>query len=215
MTSPHYLVGIDLGTTNTVVAFCPLSDNLLDSPISIFEIDQLVGPGEVARRPVLPSFRYHPAEKQVTSGDLTLPWGDKVLSGDIPQVIIGEWAKTLSTQTEGRHVSSAKSWLSHNKVDRHAEILPWNSNQDVDKISPVIASASYLNHIRQAWNYYHPSQKLEDQELVVTVPASFDESARKLTIEAAKLAGLDNLLLLEEPHAVCYDWYFRHQHTAK
>ncbi|EFP96325.1 Hsp70 family protein [Vibrio caribbeanicus] len=215
MTSPHYLVGIDLGTTNTVVAFCPLSGNLLDSPISIFEIDQLVGPGEVARRPVLPSFRYHPAEKQVTSGDLTLPWGDKVLSGDIPQVIIGEWAKTLSTQTEGRHVSSAKSWLSHNKVDRHAEILPWNSNQDVDKVSPVVASASYLNHIRQAWNYYHPSQKLEDQELVVTVPASFDESARKLTIEAAKLAGLDNLLLLEEPQAVCYDWYFRHQHTAK
>ncbi len=115
---------------------------------------------------------------------------------------------------EGRQVSSAKSWLSHQAVDRSSDILPWAGAQDVDKVSPVIASASYLNHIRQAWNYRHPSNKLEDQDVVVTVPASFDETARKLTLEAAELAGLKKIVLLEEPQAVCYDWYARHQQTA-
>lgn len=99
-------------------------------------------------------------------------------------------------------------------MDRSSDILPWAGAQDVDKVSPVIASASYLNHIRQSWNYRHPSNKLEDQDVVVTVPASFDETARKLTLEAAELAGLKKIVLLEEPQAVCYDWYARHQQTA-
>ncbi len=105
-------------------------------------------------------------------------------------MIVGEWARELGAKVEGRQVSSAKSWLSHQAVDRSSDILPWAGAQDVDKVSPVIASASYLNHIRQAWNYRHPSNKLEDQDVVVTVPASFDETARKLTLEAAQLAGL-------------------------
>ncbi|MCR9517103.1 hsp70 family protein, partial [Vibrio alginolyticus] len=120
----------------------------------------------------------------------------------------------LGAKVEGRQVSSAKSWLSHQAVDRSSDILPWAGAQEVDKVSPVIASASYLNHIRQAWNYRHPSNKLEDQDVVVTVPASFDETARKLTLEAAQLAGLKKIVLLEEPQAVCYDWYARHQQTA-
>lgn len=127
---------------------------------------------------------------------------------------MGEWARELGAKVEGRQVSSAKSWLSHQAVDRSSDILPWAGAQDVDKVSPVIASASYLNHIRQAWNYRHPSNKLEDQDVVVTVPASFDETARKLTLEAAELAGLKKIVLLEEPQAVCYDWYARHQQTA-
>lgn len=214
MGSPRFLVGIDLGTTNTVVAFCEITDNLSQSEITLFPIDQLVGPGEVVRKPLLPSFRYHPAHGQVSSADLTLPWKHQAVDGDIDPVIIGEWARELGSKVAGRQVSSAKSWLSHQSVDRTANVLPWSGANDVEKVSPVIASASYLNHIRQAWNYRHPSDPLENQEVVVTVPASFDETARKLTIEAAALAGLKKIRLLEEPQAVCYDWYARHQKTA-
>ncbi|HDY8052404.1 TPA: hsp70 family protein [Vibrio vulnificus] len=214
MASPRYLVGIDLGTTNTVVAFCELTENLQQSNVSLFDIDQLIGPGEVVRKPLLPSFRYHPANGQIAPADLTLPWENQTVAGDIANVIIGEWARELGAKVEGRQVSSAKSWLSHQAVDRHSGILPWAGVSDVEKVSPVIASASYLNHIRQAWNHRHPGNLLEDQEVVVTVPASFDETARKLTLEAAQLAGLSQVLLLEEPQAVCYDWYARHQHSA-
>ncbi|EJI1382038.1 MULTISPECIES: Hsp70 family protein [Vibrio] len=214
MASPRFLVGIDLGTTNTVVAYCEITDNLEQSEVSLFDIDQLIGPGEVVRKPLLPSFRYHPAVGQISPSDLTLPWENEPVSGDISNVIVGEWARELGAKVEGRQVSSAKSWLSHQAVDRSSDILPWAGAQDVDKVSPVIASASYLNHIHQAWNYRHPSNKLEDQDVVVTVPASFDETARKLTLEAAELAGLKKIVLLEEPQAVCYDWYARHQQTA-
>ncbi|KXZ37205.1 Hsp70 family protein [Vibrio alginolyticus] len=214
MASPRFLVGIDLGTTNTVVAYCEITDNLEQSEVSLFDIDQLIGPGEVVRKPLQPSFRYHPAVGQISPSDLTLPWENEPVSGDISNVIVGEWARELGAKVEGRQVSSAKSWLSHQAVDRSSDILPWAGAQDVDKVSPVIASASYLNHIRQAWNYRHPSNKLEDQDVVVTVPASFDETARKLTLEAAELAGLKKIVLLEEPQAVCYDWYARHQQTA-
>ncbi len=214
MASPRFLVGIDLGTTNTVVAYCEITDNLEQSEVSLFDIDQLIGPGEVVRKPLLPSFRYHPAVGQISPSDLTLPWENEPVSGDISNVIVGEWARELGAKVEGRQVSSAKSWLSHQAVDRSSDILPWAGAQDVDKVSPVIASASYLNHIRQAWNYRHPSNKIEDQDVVVTVPASFDETARKLTLEAAQLAGLKKIVLLEEPQAVCYDWYARHQQTA-
>ncbi len=214
MASPRFLVGIDLGTTNTVVAFCEITDDLQQSKVSLFDIDQLIGPGEVVRKPLLPSFRYHPAEGQISPNDLTLPWDNHPVEGDIKHLIVGEWARELGAKVEGRQVSSAKSWLSHQAVDRNSDILPWAGASDVDKVSPVIASASYLNHIRQAWNYRNPSNKLEDQEVVVTVPASFDETARKLTLEAAQLAGLHKIVLLEEPQAVCYDWYARHQQTA-
>ncbi|MGR5238847.1 Hsp70 family protein [Vibrio alfacsensis] len=214
MASPRFLVGIDLGTTNTVVAYSEITDDLEQSEVSLFDIDQLIGPGEVVRKPLLPSFRYHPAESQISPSDLTLPWDNQPVSGDIKNLIVGEWARELGAKVEGRQVSSAKSWLSHQAVDRRSDILPWAGAQDVDKVSPVIASASYLNHIRQAWNYRHPSNKLEDQDVVVTVPASFDETARKLTLEAAELAGLKKIVLLEEPQAVCYDWYARHQQTA-
>ncbi len=214
MAAPRFLVGIDLGTTNTVVAFCELTDDLENAAVELFPIDQLIGPGEVVRKPLLPSFRYHPAPGQIAASDLTLPWENTPVVGDTELAIIGQWARDLGAKVEGRQVSSAKSWLSHPSVDRSEAILPWAGAPDVEKISPVIASASYLNHIRQAWNYRHPSNPLEDQEVVVTVPASFDETARNLTLDSAKLAGLDKIVLLEEPQAVCYDWYARHKDTA-
>lgn len=214
MSSPRFLVGIDLGTTNTVVAFCEITESLEDSPVHLFEVDQLIGPGEVVRKPLLPSFRYHPADGQIAPDALSLPWQIEPVMGDSKEVIIGQWARDLGAKVEGRQVSSAKSWLSHQGVDRKQAILPWAGAHDVAKVSPVIASASYLNHIRQAWNYRHPSHRLEDQNVIITVPASFDETARKLTIEAATLAGLSSIVLLEEPQAVCYDWYARHRHCA-
>ncbi|UGA57564.1 Hsp70 family protein [Vibrio sp. VB16] len=215
MASARYLVGIDLGTTNIVVAYSEITESLKDSPISIFKIDQLVAPGEVSRKPLLPSFRFHPAKGQVSENDMVLPWENVPVEGDFNLAIIGEWARELGAKVEGRQISSAKSWLSHQAVDRESDILPWVAGNDVDKVSPVTATASYLNHVRQAWNYHNPINILENQDVVITVPASFDESARKLTLQAAKKAGLSKVVLLEEPQAVCYDWYARHSDSAK
>ncbi len=213
--SNRYLIGIDLGTTHTVVAYTDIRLGIETSPIKIFDIDQLIGPGEVARRPLLPSFRYHAAKSQIGDNDLTLPWDVNIIEGEIDNAIIGEWARELGSKVEGRQVVSAKSWLSHDKVDRTSAILPWAGAEDVEKVSPIVASASYLNHVRQSWNYHHHNDPMEQQEVIVTIPASFDESARSFTIEAAKLAGLDNIILLEEPQAVCYDWYNHNQDNAK
>jgi molecular chaperone DnaK (HSP70) len=198
----RYLVGIDLGTTNTVVAYAKAGDK----QITLFEIDQLIAPGEVAARTLLPSLRYHADAAEVAPGELDLPWPQAELG-----TVIGTLARKLGAQVPGRLVGSAKSWLSHTAVDRLAPILPWGAANDVLKVSPVAASASYLAYVRAAWNRRFPHSPLERQELVLTVPASFDEGARALTVAAAKQAGLPDFRLLEEPQAAFYDWLFRHQ----
>ncbi|MGB5277569.1 MAG: Hsp70 family protein [Gammaproteobacteria bacterium] len=218
MPSPRYIVGIDLGTTHTVVACQDMSEDSepdkAPAPTRLFEIEQLVAPGEVASKPLLPSFRHHSAKGELAPQDMLLPWPASTLPGDLPDVVIGEWARELGSRVEGRLVASAKSWLSNSQVDRSAAILPWAAAEGIEKVSPVLASASYLNHVRQAWNHAHPDDPLEAQELVLTVPASFDEAARALTVAAANLAGLSNVVLLEEPQAVCYDWYAHNHHRA-
>jgi molecular chaperone DnaK (HSP70) len=216
MSDPNarYIVGIDLGTTHTVMAYADISDGPHHAVAQVFEIEQLVGAGEVAKKKLLPSFRYHPAAAELADQDLLLPWQGPAMDGELKRVVIGEWARQLGAKVEGRLVVSAKSWLSHTQVDRAAAILPWAGVDDVEKVSPVLASASYLQHLRQAWNHEHPDQPLEHQEVVITVPASFDEMARSLTVEAASIAGLSRVLLLEEPQAVCYDWYAQHQADA-
>ena len=214
MSSPRYLIGIDLGTTNTVVAYADISTGLKNLQPQLFEIEQLVGGGEVAKRSLLPSFRYHPTRGELAEQDLILPWQIVHLAGEVENIVIGEWARELGAKVEGRLVCSAKSWLSHTGVDRSAAVLPWASADGVEKVSPVFASASYLNYIRQAWNHQHPHDRLEAQEVIITVPASFDEAARALTVEAAQLAGIPHVLLLEEPQAVCYDWYTQHREKA-
>jgi molecular chaperone DnaK (HSP70) len=214
----RYLVGIDLGTTHTVVAYAPLAVPGADGPpaIHLLDIEQLVAPGEVAARPLLPSVRYHPAPGELADGDLQLPWpaapeGDGGEAPGQPAPVIGRLARQLGAQVPGRLVSSAKSWLSHATVDRLAPILPWGAAADVAKVSPVQASASYLRHVRSAWDARFPEAPLAQQELVLTVPASFDEGARALTLRAARQAGLPRLRLLEEPQAAFYDWLFRHR----
>ncbi len=214
MTGTRFLIGIDLGTTHTVVAYADISKGIENACPKLFEIQQLVAPGEVAAKPLLPSFRYHPAPGELAERDLLLPWKPAGPTGEIRQVVIGEWARALGSKVEGRLVSSAKSWLSHPQVDRGEPILPWAAAAEVERVSPVLASASYLEHVRQAWNYAEPHYPMEKQEVVVTVPASFDEAARALTVEAAAMAGLESVLLLEEPQAVVYDWYASHEKQA-
>ncbi len=211
----QYLVGIDLGTTHTVVSYADLSHGPQQAQPKLFEIEQLIAPGEVAKRPLLPSFRYHPAEGELSADQTVLPWIAQTLRGDETAYVVGELARNLGSKVEGRQIASAKSWLSHDKVDRSANILPWAAADDVAKVSPVVASASYLLHVRCAWNHEHPDAPLEQQEIVLTVPASFDEAARALTLQAAEMAGLNNITLLEEPQAVCYHWYFSHGNSAE
>jgi molecular chaperone DnaK (HSP70) len=191
----QFLVGIDLGTTHTVVAFAPVSNT---QNIQLFPIEQLVDVGQVAARSLLPSVRYHPADGEIATDNLAFTANDNA--------ILGEAARVLGAKTKGRFVTSAKSWLSHPSVDPSAAILPWGANEDVLKVSPLEASASYLAHVRMVWLHQNPDAPLENQDVVITVPASFDEGARSLTLEAAKIAGLQHVRLLEEPQAVCYDW---------
>ena len=206
----NYLVGIDLGTTHTVVAYAK-ADNT-HQEIQIFQIEQLIAPGQVAARPLLPSVRYHPASGELSKADLSFPSGTPA---EYETAVIGEAARLLGAKTKGRFVTSAKSWLSHPSVDHGADILPWGSSDDVSKVSPIAASASYLLHIRTVWGHQFPDAPLEQQDIVITVPASFDEAARSLTLEAARLAGLHKVRLLEEPQAVCYDWLRRHAGSIK
>jgi molecular chaperone DnaK (HSP70) len=203
-----YLVGIDLGTSHTVVAYARKGGGAGPGAVRLLEIEQLVAPGEVAARALLPSLRYHPAPGELPTGDLVLPWAP---TPDAETAVIGTLARALGAKVPGRLVASAKSWLSHGAVDRLAGILPWGGPAGVPKVSPVAASASYLAHVRAAWNQRLPHAPLEHQALVLTVPASFDEAARALTLQAARDAGLPTLRLLEEPQAALYDWLFRHR----
>ena len=204
----RYLVGIDLGTTHTVVAYA--DSESAGWPLQVFPVAQLVAPAAVATRPLLPSARYHPATGEIADRDRVLPWQAGPGDDPVPDAIVGALALDLGARVPGRLVTSAKSWLSHPGVDRTAPILPWGAPADVPRVSPLDASASYLRHVRHAWNERFPGDPLEDQDIVLTVPASFDEIARRLTVEAAGRGGLPRVRLLEEPQAACYDWLARH-----
>ncbi len=205
----QYLVSIDLGTTNTVLAYAtPAAPGARD--VQLFDIEQLTAPGEVGSATLLPSARYHPADGELAAGELQLPWRQDDVAG-VAQLVVGRLARRLGAAVPGRLVASAKSWLSHPGVDRMAPILPWGADEGVPKVSPVGASASYLAHLRGAWNHRFPDHPLEKQQIVLTIPASFDDGARALTLEAARLAGLPKLRLLEEPQAALYDWLYRHR----
>ncbi len=198
-----YIVGIDLGTTNSAVAYANLYDIATQGiEIKSFEIPQVVTSGRVANRPTLPSFLYLPDEKEFIAGEIALPWDND------PKYCVGAFARDFGTLNPLRLVSSAKSWLCHSGIDRESTILPFGiENQDIKKISPVEASKNYLLHIKNAWNHVMGRDNaLEKQYVVLTVPASFDEVARELTLKAANEAGLKNLTLIEEPLAAFYSW---------
>ncbi len=205
----RYLIGIDLGTTNSALAYVDLKAGGKSGPtIRPFAIPQLVAPGEVAERELLPSFLYLPGPHDLPPGATALPWDAE------RSYAVGEFARNQGARVPGRLVTSAKSWLCHPGVDRTAPLLPWSAPPDVQRISPVEASARYLRHLVEAWNHKmagpNPEYRLEKQMVVLTVPASFDDMARTLTVEAARRAGLENLTLLEEPQAAFYCWLATH-----
>lgn len=209
MSKATYLVGIDLGTTHSVVAYTRAvePDELAsgeEPTLELFAIEQVVGPGEVQARPLLPSFLLLPGPHDVPEGALALPWNDQM------NWAVGEYARERGAELPHRLVASAKSWLCQTGVDRTQAVLPWEAPADAERVSPLEASARYLEQIRNAWNHQmaqdDPTLRLEEQEIYLTVPASFDAVARELTVQAAQRAGLYNLTLLEEPQASFYAW---------
>ena len=203
----QYAIGIDLGTTNCALSFYDLTGPAVRSwQESMLSIPQLTAPGSVEERLLLPSFLYLPSGPEFGDGALALPWNKKSAE------IVGEFARSHGAKVPARLVSSAKSWLSHTGVDRTAPLLPWQAPSDVQRVSPVDASARYLRHLAEAWDEKFARTKatadraLAAQEIILTVPASFDAAARELTLQAATQAGLKNVTLLEEPQAALYAW---------
>ena len=224
--SSRYLIGIDLGTTNSAVAYIDRQAALLKNgtpSIRVLDVPQFVAEGELGTLSGLPSFLYFTDETASATDGFRLPW-----EAGSPSIIVGRLAREQGALVPGRQVSSAKSWLSLSSVDRTADILPWGAEQPEHSCSPVAASARYLAHLRDAWNYVMASNvegddragtmddlRFEQQEIVLTVPASFDEEARELTVQAARDAGLIHLTLLEEPLAAFYAWIAAHRTTLK
>ena len=231
-----YLIGIDLGTSNCAVAFVEPGAGS-DALVNDFSIPQLVRAGETAPRPLLPSCLYLPGPHEIAPEATRLPWdeghsqGSDLLRpadheqgeshpvdalpapGPLPaSCVVGEFARWQGARVPGRLVASAKSWLCHPAVDRSAPILPWGAATGIEKISPITASTRLLAHIARAWDFAHPKAPLATQEVIVTVPASFDEAARALTATAARQAGLERFTLVEEPQAAFYDFTARHRH---
>lgn len=206
--SPRFCIGVDLGTTNIVVAFVD-SDEGAEARPRIFPIPQLTGPGQLDSLPMLPALRYH------YGGDLNpeqtrLPWQGDTVNAQLPDAVIGRWAHELGSKTPARLLASAKSWLSY-RSESHGEILlPQSETGDLDdgigRCSPMDATASFLAYVQAAWNHAHPNAHFHEQDLVITVPASFDDMARALTVEAIRRIGVDRFKLLEEPQAACYHW---------
>jgi molecular chaperone DnaK (HSP70) len=196
-----YSIGIDLGTTNSALAFREVAEA---GGVTVAAIPQLVNVNEVSAEPLLPSFLYIAGEKEFPSGATALPWDET------GRPIVGRFAQRRGAEVSSRLVSSAKSWLSYSAVDRSAAILPWKPAEGLTRISPVDASAAYLRHLRMAWGHEHPEAPFSDQEVLVTIPASFDAVARELTEKAAQSAGFGNVTLLEEPQAAFYAWIERH-----
>jgi molecular chaperone DnaK (HSP70) len=201
---PEYVIGIDLGTTNSALAYAATTSVNGDRPeVKLSAVPQLVNPGEVGELDLLASSLYIPGEGEFVQGALALPWNDR------PAYITGRLARVRGVENSTRLVTSAKSWLSNQNSDPTQPLLPVTAPEGVKKISPVEASREYLFHFRQAWDAAHPEAKFENQSILITVPASFDPAARELTQRAAKLAGYPESIILEEPQAAFYAWIER------
>jgi hypothetical protein len=205
LSDPAYIIGIDLGTTNSVVAYTEAQFRKGEkAEIRVLEIPQLTDAGVVEQQPLLPSFILLPSPHDVPPDGLKLPWSDT------RTMAVGQFAKERGAELPQKLIASSKSWLCHTWVDRNKPILPWEGPDDLTKLSPVAAAAEILKHIRDAWNYTmareDESLRIEHQEVLLTVPASFDAVARDLTVKAAEMAGLTRITLLEEPQAAFYAW---------
>ncbi|MGR5211185.1 Hsp70 family protein [Vibrio rotiferianus] len=196
--TPKFSVGIDLGTTHCVMSFVDTHDE--DARVEVMPIPQLTSPGTVETRSQLGSFLYQPHEHEMNPQSRVLPWSSE------PKALVGAIARNLGSKTPIRLVASAKSWLCHAGVNRRDAFLPAGSPEEVEKVSPLRATELYLEHLKDAWNHTNPNHNLADQDVTITVPASFDPAARDLTAEAARNVGFVHLTLLEEPQAALYNW---------
>lgn len=196
--TPKFSVGIDLGTTHCVMSFVDTHDE--DARVEVMPISQLTAPGTVETRSQLGSFLYQPHEHEMNPQSRVLPWSSE------PKALVGAIARNLGSKTPIRLVASAKSWLCHAGVNRRDAFLPAGSPEEVEKVSPLRATELYLEHLKDAWNHTNPNHNLADQDVTITVPASFDPAARDLTAEAARNVGFVHLTLLEEPQAALYNW---------
>ncbi|ELI5735239.1 Hsp70 family protein [Vibrio fluvialis] len=197
-TAAKYSVGIDLGTTHCVLSYVDTQTE--DARVEVMAIPQMTAPGTVEDRMQLGSFLYQPHEHEMSASSRRLPWTDE------PKALVGAIARNLGSKTPIRLIASAKSWLCHAGVNRRDAFLPQGSPEDVEKVSPLRATELYLEHLKDAWNHAHPQHPLAEQEVTITVPASFDPAARDLTAEAARNVGFVHLTLLEEPQAALYSW---------
>jgi molecular chaperone DnaK (HSP70) len=201
----RFVVGIDLGTTNSALAYVDtgVAEEEDVQPMQLF-VPQVVQPGTVEDKPLLPSYLYLPGPNELPAGSLRLPWD---INRDFA---VGEFARQQGGVVPTRVVSSAKSWLCHPGIDRKAHVLPWKAPDNARRVSPLEAGTLYLKHLAEAWNHKiakdRPENRLEHQDIILTVPASFDAVARELTVEAARAAGFENVTLLEEPQAAFYAW---------
>ncbi|QGZ59695.1 Hsp70 family protein [Paraburkholderia acidiphila] len=201
MSDPRYSIGVDLGTTHCALSYVDLTASDGEkTQQGVLNVTQLTAPGTLESPDLLPSFLYLPHAGELTPGDLTLPWTTT------REYAVGELARSRGAGTPIRLVSSAKSWLCHPGVDRRAAILPNDAPPEVARVSPLESSVRYLTHLREAWDHAHPEAPFGEQEVTVTIPASFDPAARELTAEAAQAAGYANMTLLEEPQAALYSW---------
>jgi molecular chaperone DnaK (HSP70) len=198
----QFSIGIDLGTTNSALAYTLIDAD--PASVQLAPIPQLTAANEVSSEPLLPSFLYIPGANEFAPGAIALPWNDS------PKYVVGKLAQRRGAEVSSRLVSSAKSWLSYSSVDRTAAMLPWKAADGIERISPVDASAEYLGHLRAAWDNEHPNALFADQDILLTIPASFDAIARDLTQRAAEAAGFRNVTMLEEPQAAFYAWIERH-----
>jgi hypothetical protein len=201
VSAPRYAIGIDLGTTHCALAWVDLEASDGEATRNgVLEIAQLTAPGTVESSSLLPSFLYLPHADELAPGDLDLPWPSS------QEYAVGEMARARGATTPIRLVSSAKSWLCHPGIDRRSQVLPNDAPPEVTRVSPLEASVRYLTHLREAWDQAHPEAPFGEQDVTVTIPASFDPAARELTAEAAAAAGYARMTLLEEPQAALYSW---------
>jgi molecular chaperone DnaK (HSP70) len=198
---PQFTIGIDLGTTNCALAYAAIEQESPD--VRLLQVPQLVNPGELAAETLLPSSLYIPGANEFVEGTLALPWNSH------PIYVVGRLAQKRGVENAGRLAVSAKSWLSSQNADPTLPLLPLAAPEGIEKVSPLEASRQYLEHLRMAWNQEHPEATFESQQLLITVPASFDAAARELTQRAAKLAGYPEVTLIEEPQAAFYSWIAR------
>lgn len=199
--APRYAIGIDLGTTHCALSYVDTAaSDGEQAALGVLQVPQLSAPGTVEALALLPSFVYLPHESELAPGELGLPWTSD------QDFAVGAFARARGATTPIRMVASAKSWLCHPGVDRRGPILPADAPEEVARISPFEASVRYLSHLREAWNSAHPDAPFGEQDVTVTIPASFDPVARELTAEAAGEAGFVRLTLLEEPQAALYSW---------